>query len=132
MNHDLRLKVLFFGALFVASIQAGCNQSAPEAQKSTPNPQNREQSSQWVLESYDSTKGFTFSKDGLSYLAKCDHIFWKSTGFRQDVHDQSECVKLLPYLHKPVPIDDVSAKINGTLGFTSDDEVLVFEITSAK
>jgi hypothetical protein len=50
--------------LLVAAAVAGCGRSAP---KDTALPSNKpKQNGQWVLESYDANKGFTFSKDGIS------------------------------------------------------------------
>jgi hypothetical protein len=107
----------------------GCERPAP---KDISLPDNKSQNSQWVLESYDASKGFVFSKDGVSYATKCDHIFHKSTGIRQDINDQSQCVRVLSYLHKTIPIDDTSENINGVVAFTDGDSVFVFDIKQAK
>jgi hypothetical protein len=118
--------------LFLSVSLASCNHSVPNSTASPSSNPRQQQNGQWVLESYDSTKGFTFSKNGVLYVTKCDHISWKISNYRADIQYQSQCTMILSYLHKTIPMDDSSESINGTIGFVDGNEVIVFEITSAK
>jgi hypothetical protein len=125
--------------LITAILIVGCNHSSLSDVPSPHGTTKPQQSGQWVLESYDSTKGYTFSKDGVSYLTKCDRIAWMHqagvsdpNGLQMDVRNQSQCVELLPYLHKPVLLGDSSENYNGTLYFSVGDKTLFFKIIEAK
>jgi hypothetical protein len=132
-DRQLRIVWLVFLALSVSLL--GCSRPTLKA-SSEPSQQKN---SQWILESYDSVKGFTFSKDGVSYLTKCSRIVWvhqpgisNPNGFQMDVYDQNQCVELLPYLHKVVPLGDSSENYDGTLSFATGNKTLILKITEAK
>jgi hypothetical protein len=57
---------------------------------------------QWILESYDATKGYTFVKDGIQYQAHCQLV--RLDGGKARAADrEGACVDVLPYLHQVVP-----------------------------
>jgi S1-C subfamily serine protease len=72
---------------------------------------------QWVLQSYDADKGYTFVRDGVQYQAECWATGRPYLGFPSEnipdtdpdalppepARQQTECADILPYLHKPVP-----------------------------
>ncbi len=69
---------------------------------------------QWILESYDKSKGYTFVHDGAVYHTTCVATGRPMLpGDKPDLDPgalppnlashQSECEDILPYLHKPVP-----------------------------
>lgn len=113
--------------LLVLIASVGCR-SAPKPVDLTPvNAVASQPSSQWILESYDSVKGYTFSKDGVSYQTKCFRIEGKvdstddpaalrglgyvldgSSRFHMDIKNQSQCNELLNYIHKPVTLTNGS------------------------
>jgi hypothetical protein len=111
---------------------AACSQPSPKADPPAVSNTAPTQSGQWILQNYDSDKGYTFRRDGVSYQTRCDHVFHKGTGIRQDASDQTLCVRVLPYLHKTIPIDNASENINGMIAFIDGDDVLAFEIKQAK
>jgi len=114
----------------VAVAMMSCNRSAP---KDIALPSNKpKQSGQWILESYDADKGFTFSKDGVLYATRCDHISSKVSNIRIDIQDQSQCARVLSYLHKTIPIDESSEMVNGVIAYVDGNDLLVFEILHAK
>lgn len=102
-----------------------CSQPPPKAPPQATNNPNPQPSGQWVLESYDATKGYTFRRDGVSYLTNCFSIKRKvsktdnptmlrefgyvldgPSNVHMDVKDQSQCNELLEYIHKPVPLNN--------------------------
>ena len=128
---------------------ASCGRPASDASKSTPGKQPRDQ---WTLENYDPIKGYTFKKDGTSYLTECFLIEGKldksddpssirklgytmdgNNDFHLDVQDQSQCNELLPYLHKTVPIHQGEEGFSEFLYFIAPDAARVeFVITETK
>lgn len=105
---------------------------------------------QWVLQSYDKDKGYTFVQNGVSYRARCFAIgyVWLSDGVPDAnpdsmpsrlAQDQRECMDILPYLNRPIP---KFREVNSMLVFTEQgkyaldskpqDYKLEFEIEEAK
>lgn len=69
---------------------------------------------QWILESYDKDKGYTFVHDGVAYHTRCFATGRPVlAGDKPDLDTgalppnpafhESECDEILLYLHKPVP-----------------------------
>jgi hypothetical protein len=112
---------LFLLALSVTLI--GCSHSAREREKPTP-------IGQWVLESYDSAKGYTFSKDGVVYQTTCFEI--KGTRVRDEM--QSLCARdLLPYIHKVVPITQNGDSLYFTITYGDGiSDKIIFSIVKVK
>jgi len=98
---------------------------------------------QWTLQSYDRTKGYTFTRSGVSYQTTCF-----ATGrpmLSETTPDTSpdalppnpafdgevDCSDILPYLHKPIPN---FRQVDGSLlVFTEKQNFkLEFEIKEAK
>jgi len=86
-----------------------------------PSDSVQQKDSQWVLESYDSSKGYTFTKGRVTYQTKCFRIAGKVdktddkaglrglgyimdglSKFHMDIKEQSQCSELLDSIHKPV------------------------------
>jgi len=76
---------------------SGC--SHPE-QKREGLTENRDMQGQWILQSYDATKGYTFLKDGVQYQAHCQ--VFRAGGKAHAVVREGACIDVLPYLHKAV------------------------------
>jgi hypothetical protein len=92
-----------------------------------PDSPTQQQNGQWVLQSYDSAKGYTFNKDGVSYQTKCFRIEGKvkktddpaglrglgyvldgPNRFHMDIKEQSQCSELLEFIHKPISLTNGS------------------------
>lgn len=78
--------------------------------KTVPVPLNAivEQKGVWYLESYDASKGYTFSKDGVQYLAHCSYwtlIGAEKVGNWRKADGENWCAAVLDYLHKPIPLE---------------------------
>ena len=104
-------------------------------------------SNQWVLQSYDRDKGYTFTKDGVQYQATCFGTGRPMLGLPPNqtpdmdpdsmppeiAHDQTDCGDVLIYLHKPVPN---LRQVGGSLLVFTETEnknyKLEFEIKHAK
>ena len=74
---------------------------------------------QWVLESYDAQTGYVFSRAGARYEAQCYHV--SAPVAHVDIGPyppEGECSEVLPYLHKPVPLDQIG------------DDILTFRMTT--
>jgi hypothetical protein len=127
----------------------GCSRPIPESKTLAPGNPTKPQSGQWILESYDLTKGYAFSKDGVTYQAKCSRIEGKASkghtieglGFvwdgpnkyHIDVKDQSQCNELLEYIHKPVGLTNGSILGSDMLLVDRPDGVTIYlQVTSAK
>lgn len=114
----LRFRLILF--VLLASSTA-CNQPASKTAPQPSSNTNAPQNGQWILESYDSAKGYTFSKDGVTYQTRCYTISetFGNTSIPSPkfVSDQSQCSGLLLYLHKSTPIfeaDDDPRYLNFT------------------
>lgn len=68
---------------------------------------NRSNKGKWILESYDSNKGYVFVKDGVRYEAHCSGFTYadKDNQYRLGnlATHEWECSQVLAYIHKPVP-----------------------------
>jgi len=143
-------------AFAVLLLVGGCNTNpAPKPQTqvvSTPAPKADPTEGQWILESYDAAKGYTFSKDGVSYQTKCFRIEGKVNStddpailrgfgytldgpsrFHMDVKNQSQCNELLNYIRKPVALTNGS--VWGSDVFLVDrpeGATIYLQVTSAK
>jgi hypothetical protein len=97
---------------------------------------------QWVLQSYDEKKGYTFVKDGVSYQAHCfatGHPMLSNnvpdTGSDAMPPDpafgnETACTDILIYMRKPTPVKQIDGSI---LVLTEDQNYkLEFEIREAK
>ncbi len=62
-------------------------------------------SGQWILESYDEKKGYVFRKDGVHYKTHCRLSYLYEAGNVQPASSENECSAVLPYLHKPLPLE---------------------------
>ena len=62
-------------------------------------------SGQWILESYDEKKGYVFRKDGIHYKTHCRLSYLYEAGNVQPAISENECSAVLPYLHKPLPLE---------------------------
>jgi hypothetical protein len=98
---------------------------------------------EWILQSYDKTKGYTFTRNGVSYQTTC---FATGRPMLSDtVPDTSpdslppnpafdgevDCSDILPFLHKPIP--DFRQVDGSLLVFTEKQNFkLEFEIKEAK
>jgi hypothetical protein len=109
MSPRLVAILLVIGALF------GCGHTIPVGIDNHPN--------QWVLESYVATKGYTFIKDGIRYQTHCNYAGIE----RNDGTDppgaatqESDCSIILPYLHKPIPLEMGAHELHY-------DDILVFK-----
>jgi hypothetical protein len=90
------MKILFIAAM-AASLLMGCNHFI--GQKDPPG--------QWILESYNSEKGYVFRKDGVRYEAHCGAVIWTKTDGDWDINEkvsESGCAVILPFLHMIVPL----------------------------
>ena len=90
-----------------------------------------------ILESYDSARGYTFSKDGVSYLTKCRTIYVDLTYKTPPitVQNQSECRALLAYLHKPIDGSQAQIDLNlsqGVIAVGTREGDMNLEVVSAK
>jgi|HubBroStandDraft_4_1064222.scaffolds.fasta_scaffold14353_4 hypothetical protein len=63
------------------------------------------ESRDWILESYDEQKGYVFRKDGMRYKTHCTRSYLSGTGNLPEATSESECSAVLPYLHKPLPLE---------------------------
>jgi hypothetical protein len=85
---------------------------------------------QWVLESYDATKGYTFHKDGVEYQGHCQVV--RHDGKSNRATWEEACIDVLPYLHKTVPVTLSGAQLTFKNPNSGGDDELVFLITAAK
>lgn len=82
--------------VFLALILAGCSTGVkPPAQNA----------GQWILESYDANKGYVFRKDGVRYMTHCRISYLHDATNVYPAASESECSAVLPYLHKPLPLE---------------------------
>lgn len=94
---------------WVVLAQVGCSHQATPQRNSPSAPDN---AGQWVLESYDKNKGYTFLKDGVRYQAHCSGYYLSADG-DDEVYDsrptvnieESTCSAVLPYLRAPLPLE---------------------------
>ena len=109
----------------------GCGHQ-PVAQRSSPAAEDAK--GHWVLESYDTKRGYTFDKDGVRYEAHCTG-YYLSADSGEEVYyssptvniEEGTCSAVLPYLHKPVRLEqgldtlyyrsDVSSRVRGRFVF---------------
>lgn len=80
---------------FILLSLSGCSHQAVQRSADAPG--------QWVLESYDENVGYTFRKDGVTYLTRCDGVNYGYGKGAEPVKRQFECAPVLAYLHKPIP-----------------------------
>jgi hypothetical protein len=60
---------------------------------------------QWFLESYNEKSGYVFRKDGIHYTAHCKISYLHEAANVLPAASESECSAVLPYLHKPLPLE---------------------------
>jgi hypothetical protein len=84
---------------------------------------------QWILESYNENTGYTFRKDGVTYLTRCDGVNYESGKGTEPIKRQFECSAILAHLHKPVAflhlgVSDKNGKIvpDSTSALYYDDD----------
>lgn len=80
---------------FVLLSLFGCSHEAVQRSREVPG--------QWILESYNENIGYTFRKDGVTYLTRCDAVNYGYGKGAEPVKRQFDCAPVLAYLHKPVP-----------------------------
>lgn len=98
-------------------------------------------SGQWILESYNETTGYTFRKDGVTYLTRCGGVNWGHGKGVEPITRQFVCSSILGFLHKPVPslhlgfIDETGTIVplsTSSLYYDDDGRKYLFEIIEAK
>jgi hypothetical protein len=90
------MKTFILVALSVG-ILAGCDRVA--VSKDPPG--------QWILESYDSEKGYVFRKDGVRYQAHCNAVVWTKASGDWNINEEvseGDCATVLPFLHKTLSL----------------------------
>ena len=98
---NLERNRLRFIALGAALFLAGCShRTAHKADAS-----GADAPGQWVLESYNEKTGYTFRKDGVTYLTRCDGVNYGYGKGAEYVEPQRQfdCSPILEYMRKPVP-----------------------------
>jgi hypothetical protein len=118
---------LFFFGVVHGSIQIGAGRGS---------------NNQWILQSYDQNKGYTFVQNGVSYQTDCAATgkpVLQSGAPNTDpdalppnlaLDGESDCADILPYLHKSVPLRQVDGTL---LVFTEEQNYkLEFKIREAK
>jgi hypothetical protein len=120
-------------ALFLAvQMLLGCSHEvAPQRNSSTA----RDDTGQWVLESYDAKEGYTFLRNGVHYQTHCTGYYLSMDGAdevyysRPSVNiEESSCSTVLPFLRKPVHLEQgldtlyyrssVNSRVKGRFEFT--------------
>jgi hypothetical protein len=100
---------------------------------------------QWVLQSYDKAKGYTFLRNGVQYQATCVATGQPVLGLNPDAkpdlspdalppdiaQGQDSCADILVYLHKPIP--NLRQVYSSLLLLTQErNQRIEFEIKQAK
>ena len=84
---------------------------------------------------YGTSEGYTFRKNGVRYETHCTGFYLSSDGGEESYYsrptvniEESTCSAVLPYLHKPVPLEqgldtlyyrsNVNARVKGRSEFT--------------
>jgi hypothetical protein len=138
--------------MILAVSLASCGHPAIEVDTPNRSAPGGKPTDQWTLENYDAGKGYTFQKDGVSYLTTCfliegklsktgnspirrgpGYVLEGTDSFHLDVKDQAQCNELVPYLHKTVPVVQGEEGFSEFLRFTAKDTAtLDFVITETK
>ena len=109
---------LTYFVLGMTTVTAGCGRHSVH-KMDTPS----DVPGQWVLESYREDTGYTFRKDGVTYVTRCDGVNYGRGKGAEPVKGEFECSPILAYLHKSVP--------SLRLGFPDQNGTILPESTSA-
>ena len=108
------MKLPFIRLLLTAGIVAGCGH--------TKTVEIDDHSDQWVLENYDSGKGYTFIRGGVQYQTHCLSAGIEKNGVVPPMHStkESDCSIVLSYLHQPIPLEKGAPELH-------HNDILVFK-----
>jgi hypothetical protein len=81
--------------IWTSLLLVGCHS---QTQKAAPQDQ-------WVLEHYDLQQGYTFTKGGLIYRAKCSHFLIADRWEARKPEDNSDCASILEVFGQPLQIN---------------------------